>query len=128
VRPGTYPIEPDAADSWAQPNGHDIHLKLRRGVRWNPKPPVNGRELTAADVSTPTSGSSDEGNGNRSTLESVDKIEALDRYTVKFHAQGAVRLVPRRARLSTSMWLVAKEAVEKFGDLKRAEAVICTGP
>ncbi|MBI1733876.1 MAG: hypothetical protein HYR51_01770 [Candidatus Rokubacteria bacterium] len=28
----------------------------------------------------------------------------------------------------TSTWIVAKEAVEKFGDLKKAEAVVGTGP
>jgi len=85
VRPGTYPNEPDAADSWTQPNDTTYLFKLRRGVRWHPKPPVNGRELTADDVKyTYERFLSIKGNGNRSTLESMDKIEALDRYTVKF--------------------------------------------
>jgi ABC-type transport system substrate-binding protein len=29
---------------------------------------------------------------------------------------------------STSTWIVAKECVEKFGDLKKAESVVGTGP
>ena len=32
------------------------------------------------------------------------------------------------ALASTSTWIVAKECVEKFGDLKKPESVIGTGP
>src|SRR2546422_10948692 len=32
------------------PNEATYVFKLRKGVRWHPKPPVNGRELTADDV------------------------------------------------------------------------------
>lgn len=50
VAPGTFPIEGDLAESWSQPNETTYVFKLHRGVRWHPKPPVNGRELTAEDV------------------------------------------------------------------------------
>src|SRR6266404_783357 len=50
VKPGTMPIEPDLAESWTQPNDTTFVFKLRKGVRWHNKPPVNGRELTADDV------------------------------------------------------------------------------
>src|SRR5262249_31225541 len=50
VAPGTLPIEGDLAESWSQPNETTYVFKLRKGVRWHPKPPVNGRELTADDV------------------------------------------------------------------------------
>ena len=83
-----------------QPNDTTYVFKLRKGVRWHPKPPVNGRELTAEDVKyTYERFLAVKGNGNRATLEAIDKIEAVDRYTVQVHAEGAVRLVPRRARL-----------------------------
>jgi len=128
VRPGTYPIETDVAESWTRPNDTTYVFKLRRGVRWHPKPPVDGRELTADDVKyTYERFLNIKGNGNRATLESVDKIEALDRYTVKFTLKEPFAWF-LDALASTSTWLVAKEAVEKFGDLKRAEAVIGTGP
>jgi len=29
---------------------------------------------------------------------------------------------------STSAWIIAKECVEKFGDLKKAESAVGTGP
>ena len=86
VAPGTFPIEADLAESWAQTSDTSYVFKLRRGVRWHPKPPVNGRELTAEDVKYsfdrylgPTTN-----NPNRVVLEDVDRVEALDRYTVRF--------------------------------------------
>ena len=128
VRPGTYPLEADVAESWTQPNDTTYVFKLKRGVRWHPKQPVNGRELTAEDVKyTYERVLSIKGNGNRSTLEHVEKIEALDRYTVKFTLREPYAWF-LDALAATSTWLVAREAVEKFGDLKRPEAVIGTGP
>src|SRR5437016_13615186 len=50
VAPGTFPLEGDLAESWTQPNETTYVFKLRKGVRFHNKPPVNGRELTADDV------------------------------------------------------------------------------
>src|SRR5262245_32872275 len=38
VKPGTYPVEGDLAESWSQPNETTWVFKLRKGVRWHPKP------------------------------------------------------------------------------------------
>ena len=38
------------AESWSQPDDTTIIVKIRRGVRWHDKPPMNGRELTAKDL------------------------------------------------------------------------------
>jgi peptide/nickel transport system substrate-binding protein len=128
VKPMTYPLEPDLAESWTQPNDTTYIFKLKKGVRWHPKPPVNGRELTADDVKY----SYDrfltvKGNPNRPALESIDKIDVLDKYTVKFTLKE-----PNAWFLdmlaSTSTWIIAKECVEKFGDLKKVESVVGTGP
>jgi peptide/nickel transport system substrate-binding protein len=128
VKPMTYPIEGDLAESWTQPNDTTYVFKLRKGIRWHPKPPVNGRELTADDVKyTYERFLTIKGNGNRPTLESIDKIEALDKSTVKFTLKE-----PNAWFLdllaSTSTWIIARECVEKFGDLKKVDAVVGTGP
>jgi peptide/nickel transport system substrate-binding protein len=128
VQPMTYPIEADLAESWTQPNETTYVFKLKKGVRWHPKPPVNGRELTADDVKyTYERFLTVKGNPNRPVLESVDRIEALDKYTVKFTLKE-----PNAWFLdmlaSTSTWIIAKECVEKFGDLKKVESVVGTGP
>jgi peptide/nickel transport system substrate-binding protein len=50
VTPGTFTIEPDLAERWEEPDDTTVVFHLRRGVRWQNRPPVNGRELTAEDV------------------------------------------------------------------------------
>jgi peptide/nickel transport system substrate-binding protein len=128
VRPGTMPLEGDLAESWSQQNDTTYVFKLRKGVRWHAKPPVNGRELTAEDVKyTYDRFLALKTNPNRGVLEQIDKVEVPDRYTVKFtlrepHAWFLDNLA------STSTWIVAREAVEKSGDLKRPDTVIGTGP
>ena len=128
VKPGSYPVEPDVAESWTRPNETTWIFKLRKDVRWHNKPPVNGRELTADDVkftydrflSTP-------GNGNRLVLHMVERVEAVDRHTVRFTLKEPSAWF-LDALAATSTWLVAKECVEKFGDLKKVESAIGTGP
>ena len=85
VSPGTFPTEGDLAESWTQPNETTYVFKLRKGVRWHAKPPVNGRELTAEDVVYSVERfRMVKGNANASMLKAVDKVEALDRHTVRF--------------------------------------------
>ena len=128
VVPGTQPIEGDLAESWTQPNETTYLFKLKKGVRWQPKAPVNGRELTADDVKyTYERFLTIKGNGNRPALEMVDKIDAVDKSTVRFVLKEPYAWF-LDALASTSTWIVAKEAVEKFGDLKKPESTVGTGP
>src|SRR4030095_1879953 len=84
VAPASLAIEGDLAESWSQPNETTYIFKLRRGVRWHPKPPVNGGELTAEDVRyTVERFLTVKGNPTSYMLNSVDRVEAVDRYTVK---------------------------------------------
>jgi len=129
ARSGTFAIEPDLAESWTQPNETTYVFKLRRGVRWHAKPPVNGRELTADDVRysverflTVT------GNPSAYMLRAVDRVEAVDRYTVKFTLKEPFAWFLDMLANPMSLPIVARECVEKFGDLKRVEAVVGTGP
>jgi peptide/nickel transport system substrate-binding protein len=128
VVPGTQPVEGDLAESWERQGDTTYVFKLRKGVRWHPRPPVNGRELTAEDVKyTYDRFLTIKGNANRAILEMVDKVEAPDRYTVRFTLKEPnAWFVDRLA--STSTWIVAREAVEQHGDLKKWESVVGTGP
>lgn len=128
VVPGTQPVEADLAESWTQTNDTTYVFKLKKGVRWHPKPPVNGRELTADDVKyTYDRFLTIKGNGNRAVLEMLDKVDVVDKHTVRFTLKEPnAWFIDKLA--STSTWIVAKEAVEKFGDLKKPETVVGTGP
>jgi len=128
VVPGTQPIEPDLAESWSQPNDRTYVFKLRKGVRWHPKPPVNGRELTADDVKyTYDRFLQVKGNPNRSMLGHVEKIDVVDKYTVRFTLSEPFGWFLDYLA-NTVMWIIPREAVEQYGDLRRAESVIGTGP
>ena len=44
-------VAPDLAESWeTSPDGLQITMKLRQGVKWHNKAPVNGRALDIDDV------------------------------------------------------------------------------
>lgn len=129
VQPATFPIEGDLAESWTQPTETTYVFKLRRGVRWHPKPPVNGRELTADDVKyTVERFLTVSGNPSAFMLKAVDRVEALDRYTVKFTLKEPFSWFLDVLANPMAVAVIARECVEKFGDLKKPEAVVGTGP
>ena len=85
VTPGTFAIQPDLAERWDEPDDTTVVFHLRRGVKWHNKPPVNGRELTAEDVKfTYDRFLTEKGNPLRFMLDPVDRVEVVDRYTVRF--------------------------------------------
>jgi peptide/nickel transport system substrate-binding protein len=51
LQPGTNEIGPDMAESWeVSPDKLTLTFKMRQGVTWHNKPPVNGRPFTTDDV------------------------------------------------------------------------------
>ena len=129
VTPGIFPIEGDLAESWTQPNETTYVFKLRRGVRWQNKPPVNGRELTADDVVYSVERfRTIKGNANAYMLSSLDRVEALDKYTVRFMLKEPYVWFLDMLANSHAVAIVARECVEKLGDLKKPEATVGSGP
>jgi len=129
VKPGTFEYEGDLAEFFNHQDDTTYVFRLRRGVKWHPKPPVNGRELTAEDVKyTFDRFMTIKGNANRHMLKSLAKVEAIDKYTVKFTLSGPNAWFLDFLSDPMALSIVAQDAVEKFGDLKKPEAVIGTGP
>jgi peptide/nickel transport system substrate-binding protein len=129
VAPGTFPLEGDLAESWTQPNETTYVFKLRKGVRWHNKPPVNGRELTADDVVFSVNHFlTVKGNANAYMLKAVDKVEAPDKYTVKFTLKEPFVWLLDMLSNPHAVAIVAKEVLDKHGDFKKHETVIGTGP
>jgi peptide/nickel transport system substrate-binding protein len=128
IPPGTFIVEPHLAERWEALDDTTYVFSLRKGVRWHNKPPVNGRELVAEDVKfTFDRFRTEKGNADRYVLESVDRVEVVDRYTVKFLLKEPyVWLIDVLAN-PRSMWIVAPEVVQQFGDLKQPESAIGTG-
>src|SRR5262245_23874049 len=129
IVPGTFTVEPHLAERWEELDDLTYVFHLRRGVTWHNKPPLNGRELVADDVKfTFDRFLNEKANVLRDQLEPVDRIEVVDRYTVKFVLKEPFVWLPHRLADASGMWIIAPEVVEKFGDLKKPESAIGTGP
>lgn len=126
---GRLELEPDLVETWTQPDDVTYIFKLREGVRWHDKPPVNGRELVADDVKyTVERFLSVPGNAIRDKLEMIDKIDVVNQYTVKMTLKHPYVWFLDQLAYSMSAAIIPREAVEQFGDLKKPEAAIGTGP
>jgi peptide/nickel transport system substrate-binding protein len=129
VEPGQFIVEPDLAERWEELDDTTYVFHLRKGVKWHNKPPVNGREFVAEDVKfTYDRFLTEKANGNRYLLDSVDRIEVVDRYTVKFFLKEPFVWFLNVLAYPTSTWIIAPEMVEKYGDMKKVETAVGTGP
>ena len=129
VRPGMFIVEPDLAERWEEPDDTTYIFHLRKGVKWHNKPPVNGRELVAEDVKfTYDRFLTEKGNPERQLLDSVERVEVVDRYTVKFVLKEPFVWLLDILANAMCMWVIAPEVAEKYGDFKKVETAIGTGP
>jgi peptide/nickel transport system substrate-binding protein len=129
IPPGAFIVEPDLAERWEELDDTTYVFHLRQGVKWHNKPPVNGREFVAEDVKfTYDRFLTEKANGNRYLLDSVDRIEVVDRYTVRFVLKEPFVWFLSVLAYPTSTWIVAPEVAQQYGDFKKVETVIGTGP
>jgi peptide/nickel transport system substrate-binding protein len=129
VQPGTFIVEPDLAERWEEVDDTTYVFHLRKGVKWHDKPPLNGRELVADDVKfTYDRFLTEKGNANRFLLQPVDRVEVVDRYTVKFLLKEPFVWLVSALAYPWSTWIVAPEMVQQYGDLKKPETAVGTGP
>ena len=129
VPPGTFAVEPDLAERWEEPDDTTVVFHLRRGVRWHNKPPLNGREFVADDVKfTFDRFLTEKANPLRFALDPVDRVEVVDRYTVRFRLKEPFVWLLHMLANPISTWIVARECVDRYGDLKKPESAIGTGP
>jgi peptide/nickel transport system substrate-binding protein len=121
VQPTAYQPTGDLAESWEQPDDLTYIFKLRQGVKFQNIKPVNGRELTSADILYSYQRIIDL-KALAAYLNGVQKMEAPDPYTFKITLSepNADFLVNLSA---PSLVVVAKEAVEINGDLKKGPIV-----
>jgi peptide/nickel transport system substrate-binding protein len=129
VPPGQFIVEPDLAERWEEVDDTTYVFHLRQGVKWHNKSPLNGRECVAEDIQfTYERFLAEKANGNRYLLDPVDRIEVVDRYTVQFLLKEPYVWFLSVLAYPTSMWIVAPEVVQQFGDVKKPETAIGTGP
>jgi len=118
----------DLADSFEQPDDVTYIFKLHPGVKFHNVPPVNGREFVADDVKF----SIERQMTNQPTFVhayyfkgEIAKIEAVDKYTVKFTTNAPY--APFLAWIANPFSVMkCREVVDRDGDLKLT--AVGTGP
>ncbi len=124
------------AESWEKPDDTTIVFKIRKGVYWHNKVPMNGRELTAYDIEwnyhryLGMGDFTEDGPspGVAALVALLESITATDKWTVVFKLKepdlGALGTILR----STSVWIYSPEVFEQYGDLKDWRNLVGTGP
>jgi peptide/nickel transport system substrate-binding protein len=120
------PVPDLALKAEVSKDGRMYTITLRQGVRWENKPPVNGRELVAADVKYSLERAVKK-SGYASLLGQVEGVEAPDKYTVRVRLADA--FAPFLHNLAEP-WngILPREVEDKMGDFKAAESLIGCGP
>jgi peptide/nickel transport system substrate-binding protein len=82
---GSMDVQGDLAEKWSHSDdGKAWTFSLRKGVKWQDKAPVNGREFTSADVLCTMDRIRTLPGVQLALLEVVDQVTAPDPYTVVF--------------------------------------------
>lgn len=129
VDPYEFTPIPDLAESWEYLSPTEVVFHLRKGVKFHNKPPVNGRALTSADVKYTFDRILDDKvkSPNKAYYNKIDRMETPDPYTFKVYLKEPFAPFIKYTAL-TYGFIVPKEAVEKYGDLKKWETTIGSGP
>lgn len=116
-------LQPHLAESWKAVSPTVYEFKIRRGVTFH-----NGREMDASDVKYSFERELDPKTGSpfRAIWSAIEKIETPDKWTVRFHLKHPSAPFLNYLAGPYGHQIVAKEAVEKHGDLN--QVAVGTGP
>jgi peptide/nickel transport system substrate-binding protein len=119
-------------ESWEINDPVTITFKVRKGIYWQNKPPVNGREFIASDIEYSFNRLMGRIDGFKVSpmltdmAARIQSVNATDKYTLVF------KLIPgyfaQLGTLGGHTFVVAPEAVKQFGDLGDWKNAIGTGP
>ena len=124
------------AESWEQTDPTTYVFKIRKGVHWHSKPPMNGRELTAYDIEWNYHRYTGMGDfteaGPSPAVENVanlpwESITATDKWTVVFKLKE-LNLDALQIILDDQAWILPPEVIEQHGDLTDQRNLVGTGP
>ncbi|MBI2919277.1 MAG: ABC transporter substrate-binding protein [Chloroflexi bacterium] len=132
--PCAYKYRNDLGEKWAWLDDATFEIKVRQGVRFHDKPPVNGRELTAEDVVWSWKRIFANNPRFEPEAKAMRDIVAVDKYTVRFLTTQPVPSLIDRLGQNTTNNILAKESGDfsrdkEWGDWDFPEkSYIGTGP
>jgi peptide/nickel transport system substrate-binding protein len=128
------------AESWEFSDPSTFVVHLRKGIHWQHIPPVNGRELTADDVAFHYHRLFGLGSGftkpapyhaTVASFRELISVTAVDKHTVAFNWKTNNPAFISETMITNhnpNLAIVAREAVEKWGDVSDWHHAIGTGP
>ena len=126
---GSLVLHPYLLESWelVDPTTYDLHL--HQGVHFQDVPPANGRELTSEDVvwSFEHMRQPDPLYVYRTLHQPLDRMEALDKYTVRMHLKFPAFAIMRYMGLPDGSQIIPRE-LEDDPDYDTDSTIIGTGP
>jgi peptide/nickel transport system substrate-binding protein len=126
VKPPSYLVAGDLAESWQQADDLTYVFKLRPGVKWHNITPVSGRELVAEDV-VYSYNRVREQKSYAAFLAGVVKMEAPDKATLKLTLDKPNTDLLNNLGQNT-LPIVARERVERTDGKLDEAPLIGTGP
>src|SRR3989454_6416815 len=125
TNPNDLALKGDLAESWSANADHRVWtFKLRQGVKWQNVAPLNGRELTAADVKYCFEAYAKEG-VQTFTFQEIEGMETPEKHTLRVHLKAPNTLFPQNVAEFIAV-IFPREILEEDGDLKKR--LIGTGP
>ena len=120
------------AESWERPDEETIVFHIRKGVHWQDRPPLNGRELTADDVVYTLNrqffADVPSGQGTvEPTARFIESIEATDKYTVVIKSPAYISTQLRQATELVRI-LAPEPGGPPPGDYRKWHTCVGTGP
>ncbi len=122
-------------ESWEIVGNYETFIfRLRKGIRWQNKPPMNGREFTAYDVEYGWHRMAGLGSGfskgspyvQWKGWDDIQYVKAVDKYTIEFKLKYSV---PGLFMLTQMVyWEYPKEVQEQYGGLQDWRNQVGTGP
>ena len=123
------------AESWEMADPLTYVFHIRKGVRWQNKAPMNGREFTAQDVEFnwhryTGSGSGFTEPGAATGLASIpfESITASDDSTVVFKLTKPKVDLPDVLLVDWWAFMLPPEVIEQYGDITNCDNMVGTGP
>jgi peptide/nickel transport system substrate-binding protein len=109
-------IKGNLVENWEITDPQTITTHIRKGIKWQNKPPVNGREFTAYDAQAHFARAMSPSNPGAGQLSDWQSITASDNYTLVYKFKKA-----------SGLWLQAI-ATNNINDIEAPEWVALGGP
>ena len=134
-RPWVFTNPFGGVESWSLPDPLTIVMKVRKGVYWHDKPPMNGREMTAYDIEYNLhrylgmgSGFTEVSSRWAGRIPSLESITATDKWTVVFKLGEPQIDALESIVTNETAFMYPPEVIEQYGDAKDWKNLVGTGP